>query len=173
MKARTLIATLLFVFFAATPAWAGPPLLCHPKPIGSAQSLPWRVTASWNGMNATYNVSHLISDTLNLLAPSIPTNVREETLRRAAIYSSREPGLAARLSSRLLARTQSTQNDPSAWFDVGYFVETAREAAIAFPDMRADLPNIDGLAFIHKAIRLGGKNMEQAAQVVQTAQAEH
>jgi len=103
-------------------------------------------------MDPSYNVSHLIPDTLNLLTPQIPTNVREETLRRAAIYSSRVPGLAARLSSRLLARTQSVQNSPSAWFDVGYFVETAREAAIA--------------------IRLGGKNMEQAAAVVQTAQGE-
>jgi hypothetical protein len=171
MHVRTLIATLLFGFLAVATAWAGPPILCHPNSIGSAQSLPWQATARWNGMDASYDVSHLVPDTLNLLTPQMPTAVREETLRRAAIYSSRRAGLALLLSSRLVARTQSAQNDPLAWFDAGYFAEAARVAAIAFPDMRSGLPNIDGLAYVRKAIRLGGRNMERAASLVAAAEA--
>jgi hypothetical protein len=171
MHVRTLIATLLFGFMAAAPALAGPPILCHPNSIGSAQSLPWRVTTSWNGMEPSYNVSHLVSDMLSLLTPQMPTAVREETLRRAAIYSSRQAELPGLLESRLVARTQTDQNNPLAWFDAGYFAEATRVAAVAFPNMRAGLPSIDGLALIHKAIRLGGKDMDRAASLVAAAEA--
>lgn len=170
MHIRTLFATLLFGFLAAAPALAGPPLLCHPNSIGSAHSLPWSTGPSWRDMAPSYNVANLVSDTLALLTPQTPTVVREETLRRAAVYSSKQSGLAGRLSARLLARTQSAPNDPTAWFDAGYFVETAREATIVFPSLAGELPHIDGLAFVRKAIRLGGKNMERAESLVASAQ---
>jgi hypothetical protein len=47
-----------------------------------------------------------------------------ETLRRAAIYSSRDPRLADEIASRLFVR--------KAWFDVGYFIEAVREASEAY-----------------------------------------
>lgn len=168
MRLRTLFATLLFGFFAAAPALAWPPLLRPLSSIGPAQSLPWRVTASWNGMDPSYDVSQLVSDTLNLLTPQTQTAVREETMRRAAIYSSRQPDIARQLSARLLARTQSRQNDPTAWFDAGYFAETVKEAAIVFPNLSGQLPQIDGLALIRKAVHLGGKDMERAESLLQS-----
>jgi len=180
MKLRTTVATLVFALLAALPAWAGPPLICHAIQIGSAQSLPWRTVSGWNGMEASYDVSHLVADTLKLLTPETSIAVREETLRRAAIYSSRQSGLADRLSSRLVARTLDEQNEPTAWFDAGYFAEAVREATLSYMmlhdpaqpagKLRTDSQQINGAALIRKAIRLGGKNMEQAAAIVEAAQ---
>ena len=57
-----------FVMLAA-PVFAGPPLVCHPINIGSAQSLPWTST-TWNlSGGESYDVSHLVTDTLSLLGP--------------------------------------------------------------------------------------------------------
>src|SRR5260370_30291520 len=83
-------------------------------------------------MDSSYDFSHLSADTLKFLEPQTPVAVREETLRRAAIYSSRQNGLADRLSSALLARTLRNQNEPTAWFDAGYFAEAVREAGVAY-----------------------------------------
>ena len=85
MYLRTAIATLAFSLLAALPALAGPPLICHSIQIGSAPSLPWQSAPGWNGMDTSYDVSHLIPDTLTLLTPQTPLAVREETLRRAAL----------------------------------------------------------------------------------------
>jgi hypothetical protein len=181
MKLRATVTTLVFTLLAALPAWAGPPLICHPNQIGSAQSLPWQTTSGWNGMESSYDVSHLVADTLTLLTPATPIIVREETLRRAAIYSSRQSGLADRLSSRLLARTLDKQNEPTVWFDAGYFTEAVREATFPYMKLhdpaqlaawklRTDSQNLDGAALIRKAIRLGGQHMDQAAAVVEAAQ---
>ena len=185
MYLRTTIATLVLCLFAALPAWAGPPLLCHPIPIGSAPSLPWSGGYGWNGMDSSYDVSHLIADTLKFLTPATPLPAREETLRRAAIYSTRQSGLAETLASRLLARATDAQtrglNEPSAWFDAGYFAATVREAARVYAMtndpvrrsgwfVRAPVPNVDASALIRKAISLGGKNMEGVAAIAQVDQ---
>src|SRR5207248_3147310 len=75
---------------AATPALAGPPLLCHPYDIGTAQSLPWNETNSWFSGRPGYDVRHLISDTEELLTPETPVIVRMETLRCAVLYASQD-----------------------------------------------------------------------------------
>jgi hypothetical protein len=120
---------------AIAPALAGPPLICHPIDIGNARSLPWNTqNPGWNGMLPDYNVSHLVQDTLTLLQPDTPVQVRMETLRRAAIYSSRNPALANALLARLMQRTRQAQTP--ALFDAGYFAEAVNEAArvrIALP----------------------------------------
>jgi hypothetical protein len=94
-------------------------------------------TGSWNGTDSSYDVSRLQQDTLTLLAPSTPIDLRMETLRRAAIYSARRIGLADSLSVALMSRVMDAQvsgnPDPSAWFDAGYFVETLRQAAQVYP----------------------------------------
>jgi hypothetical protein len=167
---RLLAALLFFSSIAAAPAWAGPPLICHVIEIGSQHSLPWLETTSWNGADPAYDVSHLTNDTLAILGPSTPTNVRMETLRRAAIYAARQTGLADALTVRLLARTLDAQvsgkADPSSWFDAGYFVETVRQGAIVYPALR-DTAQIDGLSFIRMAIRLGGTGMQPAVAVIE------
>jgi hypothetical protein len=161
--ARLLAALLLFSSLVAAPAWAGPPLICHAIDIGAQHSLPWLTTDSWNGADPAYDVSRLTNDTLNLLGASTPVNVQMETLRRAAIYAGRTPGLADALTVRLLGRTLQSQAsgkpDANAWFDAGYFAETVHQGAIVFPNLRGATA-IDGLPLIQMAIRLGGKGMQ-------------
>ena len=71
---------------AVTTAHAGTPLICFPYNIGAAKSLPGS-DGDWKGVNPNYDRTHLIRDTLALLAPDTPVIVRMETLRRAAIYA--------------------------------------------------------------------------------------
>jgi hypothetical protein len=78
-----------------------------------------------------YNVSHLVQDTLTLLQPDTPVQVRMETLRRAAIYASRNPALANALLARLVQRTRRAPAAAPVLFDAGYFAEAVNEAARA------------------------------------------
>src|SRR5262245_40681594 len=123
-------AALAFVAVcAARPALAGPPLLCEPFAIGSATSLPMGA-GSWRAMDPKYDVSHLVDDTLAILAPSTPLTVRMEPLRRAAIYAAEHPQMAA----PLLKALEDRSNAKAYWaaFDYGYLVEALREAAPVF-----------------------------------------
>jgi len=163
------------VLLSAVPVWAGPPLICHPIDIGDAKSLPWVDTKEWQGTDPTYNVAKLTGDTLALLSPGTPTKVRMETMRRAAIYASKDARLADELTARLLARTLDTEAagkpDPNAWFDAGYFVETLRQATFIYRynmltpaertawRLRKGPSAMDGYPWVQKAIRMGGKDM--------------
>jgi hypothetical protein len=125
MYKKLLTAVFTFGILTAVPAFAGPPLICYAVAIGNATSLPWRDGSGWNGMVPSYNTARLVRDTLALLGRKTIAAVRMETLRRAAIYSSRDPRLADEIASRLFAR--------KAWFDVGYFIEAVREATEIYP----------------------------------------
>jgi hypothetical protein len=77
------LAALPALLAAAAPAVLGPPTVCHPIDIGSAQSLPWG-----DGPFATapgYDVARTVDDTLAILRDSPDTLVHMETLRRAVI----------------------------------------------------------------------------------------
>lgn len=124
LTAVVLVAALV----PARPAQAGPPLLCHPFEIGSAASLPWNGHSSWFDGKADYPLSRLASDTEALLGPSTPILVRMETLRRAAIYASRDPKVAATLLERLTVKTrQAAPPDALALLDVAYATEALRQ----------------------------------------------
>jgi hypothetical protein len=170
---RLFTTAVAFVLTTSAPAWAGPPLLCHPSDIGSARSLPWLVTESWNGADPNYDLSHLTQDTLALLEPHTPIVVRVETIRRAVIYATHRAGLADDLELALFARTVSAQAngspDPSALFDAGYLVETLRDAQHAYAIL--PLQQVDGLALMREAQRLGGTGMEQAVATVERVRA--
>jgi hypothetical protein len=180
---RTLAALSLILGFLAAPALAGPPLICHSIDIGSRRSLPWLVTGRWNGADPTYDVARLGNDTLALLSPDTPVAVRMETLRRAAIYSARQAGVADQLTIRLIARAMNAQADgapnPSAWFDAGYFAETLRQAATVYTYLqgsdrdawmiRTDTQRIDGLAWIRMAVRLGDAGAQPVIAAVERA----
>ena len=123
-----LLAGLAF----ASPAVAGPPLLCHPFDIGAARSLPWGGgTPGWRDTSPRYSVANLVKDTEALLIPSTPVIVRMETLRRAAIYASQDPQVAAdlfrRLTDRVLAANQGGKPDGLAYLDAAYFSGALRE----------------------------------------------
>jgi hypothetical protein len=161
----SLLLTLVIAF--ATPALAGPPLLCHPFDIGSARSLPW-IGPGWSQAESNYDVNRLTSDTAALLTPSTPVVVRMETLRRAALYASRDRAVAARLLTTLTERTRAfdpatKRPDALAWLDAAYFTEALRqighlgssqEFRDRAPEMASLVKNTDGRAMIEKAVLL-------------------
>ena len=127
---RPLVTTVVLVaaLVLARPAQAGPPLLCHPFDIGSAASLPWNGQQGWFDAKTDYPMSRLVADTDALLGPSTPILVRIETLRRASIYASRDPQVAAALLERLTAKTrQAATPDPLALLDLAYATEALRQ----------------------------------------------
>src|SRR3984893_6094098 len=134
MKQKKLFSLKCFAAFAGALLLAGtalavPPLICHAIDIGSAESLPW-TSSGWNLTGQeTYNVEHLVPDTLALLAPSTPALVRMETLRRATLYAQLRTAVAKELLFRLEARTRENPKDSLAAFDFGYLVECYRQAS--------------------------------------------
>jgi hypothetical protein len=129
---RTVLSAALVVALA-TPAFAGPPLLCHPYDIGRARSLPWDGSGGWSSDRPDYRLGQLIADTESLLTPATPVIVRMETLRRAALYASRDRALAAQLLTRFVARanaaTASGTPDALALLDAAYIAGAFRQIA--------------------------------------------
>ena len=160
------VLTVAAVLFAR-PAFAGPPLLCFPFDIGTARTLPMG-TGSWQAIDPTYNVAHLVDDTLALLTPDTPVLVRMETLRRATIYASGNPAAATALLTALQARaTVPDAHAALAVFDFGYLVETYREAKPIFKSLVAAVDHIDGYQLVLKAQAMQRDYiMTRAAQLI-------
>ncbi len=151
----------------AAPAFAGPPLLCHPFDIAGARSLPWG--EGWNRPDRGYDRARLVADTEALLAPRTPVIVRMETLRRVAIYASTSGPVLRALARRLDARIDAAPNPQAralALFDAGYFAETLQDIArlqgydmpgigkVDAAALRAALAQGDGSVRIAEAVRL-------------------
>jgi hypothetical protein len=127
--------SLALVALVATPALAGPPLLCFPFDIGPATSLPWdKDNNQWKGMRADYDVSHLTADTVALLTPATPILVRMETLRRAAAAPPAEAALAE--------------------FDAGYLIETLKQTTYFAPSAASIVETKDGYAMVQHSLTL-------------------
>lgn len=125
MCGAALAAALLF----APAAFAGPPLLCHPFDTAGAPTLEWG-GRGWNEPRRDYDLSKLVADTSVLLTPKTPVIARMETLRRAAIYASRDGRVARELSSALesrIAKAPTPDAKALALFDAGYFTETLQD----------------------------------------------
>lgn len=119
----------LSALLLAAPAFAGPPLLCHPFDTGGAPSLDWG-GKGWNQARANYPLDRLVADTDALLTPATPVIARMETLRRAAIYASRDGRVAHDLAARLDARLAAAADVDAralAAFDAGYYRETLQD----------------------------------------------
>lgn len=178
---KQLLQTVASLLISIAAAIAGPPAICHPISIGDARSLPWSDRGGWNGGDPHYDVSHLAADTLALLTPATPLNVRMETIRRAAIYSVRRENLPDQVLVQLLARAANAESagkpDAMAWFDAGYYVEAMRQMAFVqrysmiSPEEKAmwkwrsesrllDGKPLDGRPWIERASRLGAKGLE-------------
>jgi hypothetical protein len=171
-------------------AFAGPPLICHAIDIGSAESLPW-TSSGWNlSGQEKYDVSHLVPDTLALLAPGTPVLVRMETLRRATLYAQQRTAVAKELLLRLEARTEKNPKDALAAFDFGYLAEAYKQASWlqqhtdwlrasgSEKAMQASVAaGVDGYEWVQRAIALRGSDpqMEFAAALMTTegARSEH
>ena len=161
------------------PALAGPALVCHPINIGSARSLPWTSTSWKLSGNQTYDITHLLSDTLALLGPDTPVLVRMETIRRAALYSQNNAAVARELLAGLQTRATSGAHDSLAAFDYGYLIETYRQLEMAFRMSRGAVSRgnwvnpaagFGGYAWVKKAISMrgGDAEMEFAAALITT-----
>ena len=111
LRAGIIALTFLCAAAVARPALAGPPLLCHPFDIGAAKSLPWSGASSWFDGQAGYDIKHLADDTVAILTPAAPVIVRMETLRRAAIYASRDTNVARQLLLIVTDRTRPDADD--------------------------------------------------------------
>jgi hypothetical protein len=122
---RRLLSAVGLVVAIATPALAGPPLLCHPFDIGTARSLPWDGTKGWSQGQADYPVQQLVADTEEILQPGTPVIVRMETLRRAALYASRDAAVASALLERLSLKAKGA--DALAALDAAYLIEALRQ----------------------------------------------
>ena len=118
----------LFAWAAASIAFAGPPLICHPHDIGSAKSLPWKHgnPDKWDNPDPSYPVRQLSADTLKLLAPGVPVVVRMETLRRAAIYGLQDHAAAVELLAALRRRAEGSP-DAMGSFDYGCFLASLQQ----------------------------------------------
>jgi hypothetical protein len=184
-RAGILGLTLLAMAGIARPAYAGPPLLCHPFDIGGAKSLPWSGVPSWFDGQPGYDLQKLTDDTEALLTPSTPIIVRMETLRRAAIYASRDPQIAKRLfltindRVRAAAAASGGRTDALTLFDAGYLTETFREigrlgrynfsGANLNPDaMEVLVKGVDGYALVQKSLdmRSNDASIELASALI-------
>jgi hypothetical protein len=119
---------------SAGPAFAGPPLLCHPFDIGGAASLPWDGSSSWYQGQSGYDVSRVVADTDALLTPTTPIVVRMETLRRAVIYASDDAKTASALLDHVMDRVRKAdaagKPDAIAYLDAAYVNEAMREITL-------------------------------------------
>ncbi len=151
----------------ASPALAGPPLLCFPFETGGAKTLPMK-SGDWKATDPAYDVSRLTEDTLALLTPATPVVARMETIRRATIYASKNPQAASDLLAKLQARAAiSNTTAASAVFDVGYLVETYKEASFMFSSPVKGLNAIDGHQLVLKAAGLQNDTaMQHAATLI-------
>jgi len=161
------ILAVLAVLIVATPAFAGPPFVCHPFEIGTAKSLPSDPT-NWLTVRADYDVHQVVADTEALLTASTTTLVRMETLRRAALYASLDRAVAEQLIAAMMARVEKAehagQSMALALFDAGYVVEALSEIE-QFGNHMKDLAGrekllagltrpFDGRALIQKSLSL-------------------
>lgn len=148
------VSLFIAALFSAAPALAGPPLLCFPFDTGGAPSLPMGA-ASWRAIDTSYDVSHLVDDTVRLLAPPAPVIARMETIRRATIYAATRPDLASLLLDKLERRAAASDpRAPDAVFDLGYLVETYKQATFMFSAPVKGLDAIDGYRWVMKAYAL-------------------
>src|SRR5436190_297013 len=84
-----------FALAAATPALAGPPLLCHPYEIGSARSLPWDGKAGWSPGRTDYPLQQRAAAAEASLQPGTPVIAPQDTPPPAATHPRPHAAVAA------------------------------------------------------------------------------
>jgi hypothetical protein len=172
---RTVLA-FSFVSLLATPALAGPPLICHPfatEPGGTL--IAWGTGQGWNTPDHTYDLARLVGDATAALTPDAPTLTRMENLRRATIYAMRDPVIAEQLLKALMSRALATTSNGNAWFDAGYLIEAYRQGEHLRGNRKSaawtaidETIRVDGYGFVKKAMAMNGASaaMEFAASLM-------
>lgn len=172
---KHLLSALFAVVFVATPALAGPPLICNPFVTEGGKLIAWGTGQGWNTPDPAYDINKLVGDTTAVLTPETPVLTRMENLRRATIYAMRDPVIAEQLLKGLMARALSTTTDSGAWFDAGYLIEAYKQGTHLRGEHKAnawaavdETIRVDGYGFVKKAIAMRGANaeMELAASLM-------
>jgi len=184
LRLRLAIATFVAVLVLASPAFAGPPLICHPFAVSGEPLLPWTESRNWHSPDRSYDVQTLTRDTLELLSDDAPVLARMENLRRATIYAADRPDIGVELLRAVMARIETVaESSPAAalaWFDAGYLVESYRQFDVAqgygmlpgrkrWPLLSGQPATLDGYALVEKAIGLARdqrSEMEFAASLM-------
>jgi hypothetical protein len=168
MSIRSLIVVAAVVLFA-TPALAGPPLICHPFQTDGGKLIAWGTGSGWNTPDRSYDINKLVADTTAVLTTEAPILTRMENIRRATIYASRDPQVANELLKAVIARALSTSTNSAAWFDAGYLIESYKQA-VHIRDNRK--PELRAWAAVDETIKVDGYNWVKKAMSMTSASAE-
>ena len=174
---RSLVAIAAVVFFA-TPALAGPPLICHPFEVEGGKLIAWGTGSGWNTPDRSYDIKKLVADTNAVLTADSPILTRMENMRRATIYAMRDPQIAQALLKSVTTRALGTSTDSLAWFDAGYLIESYKQAVAIRDKGNAELRawaevdetiKVDGYNWVKKAMSMAASpsaEMEFAASLM-------
>jgi len=165
---RSFVAIAAVVFFA-TPALAGPPLICHPFEVDGGKLIAWGSGSGWNTPDRTYDIKRLVADTTAVLTPDAPILTRMENMRRATIYAMRDPVIAHELLKAVTSRALATSTDGSAWFDAGYLIESYKQAKTL---REKDYPLMRSWAAVDETIKVDGYNWVKKAMAMSAPSAE-
>jgi hypothetical protein len=165
---RSLVAIAAVVLFA-TPALAGPPLICHPFAVEGGKLIAWGTGPGWNTPDRSYDIKTLVADTSAVLTADSPILTRMENMRRATIYAMRDPVLAHELLKTVMARALATSSDGAAWFDAGYLIESYKQAIHLRDDRK---PESRAWAAVEETIRVDGYNWVKKAMAMSAPSAE-
>ena len=162
-------AAIAAVVCFASPALAGPPLICHPFEIESGKLIAWGSGPGWNTPDRSYDIKKLVADTNSVLTADAPILTRMENMRRATIYAMRDPIVAHELLKTVMARALATTNDSRAWFDAGYLIESYKQAAHLREDRK---PELRAWAAVDETTRVDGYNWVKKAMSMTAPSAE-
>ena len=153
---------ILAVLLATSFAVAGPPTICHPVEIGDAECLPWGSKPLQR--SSGFRTSQLVAKTIKALDNSSSALVHMETLRRAALYSDRDKGLAARMIGALMARAldaEAAGGDKSlAWLDAGYLAQCYDQLGVHTGVRYGSSRGIVGYAWVLQSLELSPDDAE-------------
>ena len=121
-------ALVVMMLAFASPALAGPPLICHPFDTAGGPLLEWGTGSGWNTPHPSYDVKKLPAEVARLLGTDAPVLTRMENLRRATIYAMTDPGVAHQVLTVVMGRALTPRSNAQAWFDAGYLIESYKQA---------------------------------------------
>lgn len=168
LSIRSLIAVAVVVVFA-TPALAGPPLICRPFQTEGGRLIAWGTGSGWNTPDRGYDIKRLGADTTAALSGEAPILSRMENIRRATIYAMRDPQIAHQLLKTTIDRALATSTNSAAWFDAGYMIESYKQAT-AIRDHRNS--ELRAWAAVDETIKVDGYNWVKKAMAMTAASAE-
>jgi hypothetical protein len=166
---RSLAAISAVVLFA-TPALAGPPLICVPFVVDGGKLIAWGTGPGWNTPDRSYDIKKLVADANAVLTADAPVLARMENMRRATIYAMRDPVIAHELLKTVMTRALATTTDSRAWFDAGYLIESYKQAEHLREDRK---PELRAWAAVDETIRVDGYNWVKKAMAMSAPSAEY